>query len=404
MQKQISQIISYAVFVFALIIILINLVSLVFPALIVTQINETIPGENTFELGSWTVPLITTNIGILVFGILFYKNKIPSVVKKYVNFIYSFEVSRNVALLVFVILLFGYIGYSMQDIGEDEADTWGDYTHLLGVIEKWPEMRGGNFATLEVLHVKNFLIKSSLVLFNNPKVVPFFESIVLVILTYFFTVKITHNRFAGLVSMIVLIQSYTFLRFDTLMTYANDWTLFYLLSLYLIYVKWPLSPISYFASILSKPLSAAFLPMTLFFIYRAEVHMKKKIRTFVMYVGIVIVFAVVGLTIENPLIVADEYNYVDFWAAFTTWAFQLRFDTIFLLFILPLTVCLFLKSRSGFPQADSAIVLIAGVILAMPLLAGLTGYNVHPYRYVPLMVFFAIGVGMLFAKKVKQEA
>lgn len=405
MQKKISSILLYTVFVSALIIVLINLVSLVFPSFIVTQINETIPRENSFELGALAAPLIITNIGILVFGVLFWKNKMPSVIKKYVNLIYNFETSRNVTVFVFVVMLFGYIGYSMQDIGEDEGDTWGDYPNLLGVIEKWPEIDDdGRNTSLEVLHVKNFLIKSSLVLFHNPKVIPFLESISLVILTYFFTIKIAQKRFAGLVAVMMLIQSYTFLRFDTLMTYANDWTLFYLLSLYLIYVKWPLSPISYFASIFSKPLTVVFLPMTLFFTYRVELPRKKKIRVFVMYGIILVILAAGGLIIKNPLIGANEFNYEDFWSAFTAWSFQLRFDTIFLLFILPLTVCLFLKSKCGFTQADSVLVLIAGIIFAMPLLAGFTGYNVHPYRYVPLVVFFAIGIGMLFAKRLKQEA
>lgn len=404
MQKQKTDIITYAVFVFALVIVLINLVSLVFPSLIVNQINETVPGENSFEIGAWAAPVIITNIGVLVFGILFYTNKIPSVAKKYVNFVYNFEISRNVTIFVFVMLLFGYIGYSMQDIGEDEGDTWGDYPNLLRVIEKWPDAEGGVNTTLTVLHVKNFLIKSSLVLFDNPKVVPFLESISLVILTYFFTVKIAQKRFAGIIAMTILIQSYTFLRFDTLMTYANDWTLFYLLSLYLIYVKWPLSPVSFFASIFSKPLTVPFLPMTLFFTYRSQIPKKKKIRVLFVYAVILVALAAGGLAMENNLIIVSGFDSVDFWTAFTTWAFQLRFDTLFLLLILPLTVCLFLKSKSGFPQVDSILILIAGIILSMPLLAGLTDFNVHPYRYVPLVVFFAIGVGVLFAKRLKLEA
>jgi fatty acid desaturase len=96
------------------------------------------------------------------------------------------------------------------------------------------------------------------------------------------------------------------------------------------------------------------------------------------------------------------FNSSLFWNGFTTWSYQLRFDTVFLLFILPLVVGLFLKSRDGMKQADSILVLIAGVILAMPLLAAIAGFNLHPYRYVPLIVFFAIGVGTLFSNKVKQ--
>jgi len=409
MQTQNSSLVTYAVFVFALVIVLINLVSLVFPSLFVTVVNESATGENPYEIGAWAAPLIITNIGVLIFAILFYKNKLPSAVKKSVKFIYNFEVSKNVAAFVFIILFFGYIGFAMSDIGEDEGDTWGDYPNLLGVIEKWPQGEGGRNASLEVLHVKNFLIKSSIILFDNPKIIPFLESISLVILTYFFTVQIAQKRFAGLVAMIVLIQSYTFLRFDTLMTYANDWTLFYLLSLYLILKKWPLSPVSYIASIFSKPLTAAFLPITLFFTYRAEIPRRKKYYILISYVSLAIIIGgglvYLGADIGGGITTGKlTFNSKEFWAALTTWSFQLKFDTLFLLFILPVIVGLFLKSRDGIKQADSVMILIVGVILSMPLLAAITGFNLHPYRYVPLVVFFAIGVGMLFSNKVKQEA
>ena len=50
----------------------------------------------------------------------------------------------------------------------------------------------------------------------------------------------------------------------------------------------------------------------------------------------------------------------------------------------------------------TVIWIIVGIILAMPLLAALTGVRLHPYRYVPLIVFFGIGVGMLLSNKISQ--
>jgi len=51
---------------------------------------------------------------------------------------------------------------------------------------------------------------------------------------------------------------------------------------------------------------------------------------------------------------------------------------------------------------SSVLVLIIGSIISAPLLAGLTGFNIFPYRHMPLIVFFSIGVGMLFSKKITQ--
>src|SRR3989304_8859700 len=96
---------------------------------------------------------------------------------------------------------------------------------------------------------------------------------------------------------------------------------------------------------------------------------------------------------------SSAFNLVDFVSGFTVWALQMRFEGWFLLFILPLTVGLFLTARNGNPYADAVLVLIAGISLSMPLMAGLTAFNLHPYRFTPLIVFFAIGIGTLFSQK-----
>ena len=94
-----------------------------------------------------------------------------------------------------------------------------------------------------------------------------------------------------------------------------------------------------------------------------------------------------------------DFEYIDFWNSFTTWSYQLRFDGIFLLFILPLAVALFFTAKNGVRHADSLLALIAGAIISMSLLVAFTGFNLHPYRYMPLIVFFAVGVGMLLSKR-----
>ena len=89
----------------------------------------------------------------------------------------------------------------------------------------------------------------------------------------------------------------------------------------------------------------------------------------------------------------------EFWIGFTTLAFNLRFDVLLLLLLLPVTAGLFLKARKGDKNSISLIVLICGTILVTPILEMITNYYfVYPYRYVPLVVFFAIGLSTLFSK------
>lgn len=60
-------------------------------------------------------------------------------------------------------------------------------------------------------------------------------------------------------------------------------------------------------------------------------------------------------------------------------------------------VGLFVASRKGVHQADSLMVLIAGILLSFPLLIGFTSLTNQPYRFISLVVFFAIGVGILLS-------
>jgi len=234
-------------------------------------------------------------------------------------------------------------------------------------------------------------------------VIPFIGSISLLLLTYFFTAKIANKRFAGLVATIILLQSYTFLRYDTSATYSNFWTLFYLLSLYSIYNKWYLSHVSYVFSIFSKPVSGIFLPMTLFFTYTANIPRRKKIYIMIFYV-IVVAVVIAGLSQTEYYRDTTPFNASKFWVGFTTWAFMLRFDGLILLFLLPLTVGLFLISRKGIREADSILIMIGGILLLSPILAAFTYFDIQPYRYIPLIVFFAVGVGMLLSKKIIRQA
>ena len=87
---------------------------------------------------------------------------------------------------------------------------------------------------------------------------------------------------------------------------------------------------------------------------------------------------------------------------FTQFAYQLRFDPIILIFLLPLTVALFLKSLKGFTQANSIQILISGFLLIPPLLITFSAQTNEPYRLIPLVVFFAIGASTLLTK-IKQD-
>jgi len=245
------------------------------------------------------------------------------------------------------------------------------------------------------------LISTSMKVFDNDKVIPFISSIALLVLTYLITIEITKKRFAGIVSILIVLQSNTFLTYDTSITYENFWILFYLLSLYTIYKKWPLSPISFILSLFSKSLTAIFLPMTFFFIYRSSISRKKKIFITISY-GIIIIIGIAVLVEYLGILDGGTpaLNPHQFWRAFNAISYQLRYDGLVLVSLLPLTVGLFIASRKGIAHADSIMVLIAGMFLSQPLLAAFGYTYSEPYRFIALIIFFAMGVGTILSKKV----
>jgi len=401
-EKLRPNLISWIVFFFTISMVVLSLIPIVFPSLIVanfTQVNELeqfgISGSeiDLYETGPLSGALFVT-LGI-VFGlaILHFKNKLPQPISKGFEFIFNFEVSKKVAIISMIVILAVYVTASANELAEEEQ--WEDYINVKQRLESWsPDQMTRSFEP----HVRYFFISSSMILFGNYAVIPFLASIALVIMVYFFTKQITNKRFAGLVAAIILLQSNLFLTFDTSVAYTNFWILFYLLSLYFMYKAWPLSPISYIASIPAKALTVTFLPMSIYFLLRCSISRKKKMIIAGTIIAIVIIGAVASSgknlagSVQQESFISDE-----FWIGFASFATQLRFDGLVILFLIPLVVGLLLTSTKN-KHAESMMVMIGGMLLITPFLTGFTDQTNQPYRFVPFVTFFAVGVGILLSK------
>jgi hypothetical protein len=197
-----------------------------------------------------------------------------------------------------------------------------------------------------------------------------------------------------------LLQSYTFLKFDTVAVYENFWVLFFLISLYVIEKKWFLSPVFYILAFYAKAYVAPFFLMTLFTTYRSQISRRTKIAILISYV--VTVSLALALVFFGDTVYPDviDVNYSKFILGFQVIIAQLRFDLFFIMALLPVTVGLAFLSKNKLKHADSILILIFGTIIASPILVTLTyHYEILPYRFIPLLVFFSIGVGMFFSKK-----
>jgi len=386
-----------AAFIFSIIIVGLNVVSILFPALIVRITSGSVDAPvSPFEIGPWAYPLLLANAVILIIALLYSRGKLPTSVKNSINFIQKFETSRRITIVTFLVILGIYIGLSVGELFQEEE--WLDFhINVKPQVTNWTfdDPLGPKYRLLE-----NFFLYLSLITFENMRVIPFVASILLVILTYFFTKEITEKRFAGLVSVVLVLQSHIFLTYDTTATYTNFWILLYLFSVYLILKKWQFSTFSYIISPVTKPLTAFFLPMTFYFIFRSDLPKHEKIKVGLSYVVVAAILIIIVIMFEFVNL-PDNYITSRFWTGLGAIAYQLRFDFLLLIFILPVVIGLFKASKNGVLHADSIMIFIAINLLMHPIIAGL-GPNIHPYRYIPLIVFFAIAVGILLSKKIRK--
>ena len=345
-----------------------------------------------FEVGILATFVIITNS--IIFGsflILHFFNNLSNTIRKKLRFVFEFEVSRKVSFLVIMSLLTIYVIFSVGELGQE--DPSGDYEAVKRGAEAFSIT---NFDKPISFQLRYFFLNLSLNIFGNIRIIPFIASIALLIFTYLLCTKLSQKRLAGIISMVVLMQSDLFLKYDTIATYTNFWILFYILALYLMYNKWYLSPISYALSWMTKPLTVAFFPMTFFFIYRLNIPREKKIRNFISYGILSIIFSI--FFILGLVSIVEEFNFDGFWLGFTVGPLFLRNDWLVASFLIPLTLGLYLASRRGILQADSVMILLMASILSFPLLSLFMDLTNQPYRTMPLLVFFAIGVGVLFSK------
>ena len=399
-----SKIVTCFVFLVTIGVVGLSVISMIFPALIISGTYE-FPNElDPFETSPWVLPIISSSIILFVVGFLHKTNNFPITLSNGIKFILNFEISKKTSIIIGIIILSIYIGFSIEELFLDEVNQWPDFLILKEALEIWPSTDHWSVYVKEqnTRYVRMILLDFSQEFFQNIKLLPFIASISVVILTALVTIQISKKRFAGIISMIVLLQSITFTDFDTIAVYENFWVLFFLLSIYSIQKKWSYaSPTFYILSIFTKAYVVTYFWINIFFIYRADIPRKSKLYILASY-GIVLSITYVifetGRGIIYDEIVRIDFN--SFLVGFTGWGNSMQLDPLIVLCIIPLTVGLFKKSLNGVKQADSILILILGTILAGPLISLVTDfYFILPYRFIPFVIAIAIGIGVFLSKE-----
>jgi len=389
------------IFVLGFSIIILSVSSAIFPGVLLS-ISGNDEFLNPLEINPIGIPLIIISGLVVSLVILNYKQSLPKTFTDSIKRIQESDLSKKNSLVFLTIILGIYISISANELSISEVSQYGDFLIVEEALKIWPDGESNNVYVAEQLtrHVRLALLSVSDEIFDNIKIIPYFASISLIIITYFLTVRLSQKNFAGLIAVVILLQSSTFLTYDTIAVYENFWVFFYVFSIYLIFQKPKISSLSYVLSIFSKAITVMMLPITIIVTLLSDIPRNKKIFVIITHIAILLVSIGIFQVSNTIYVNVIDINVSEFLIGFSTLAFNLRFDVFLLLFLLPVSIGLFLKAKKGDRNSISLMVLMCGTILVTPVLEMLTDfYFVYPYRYIPLLVFFAISIGHIFSKK-----
>ena len=301
----------------------------------------------------------------------------------------QFDVPKNIAYLILTGLIIIFVIFSFDELSREEYEL-GDYGLLKPAIEDLGE---NNLSSGTLRH---FHLYASLLIFENLRVIPFLISIGLLLTAYLLSSELSNKRLSGLVSTAILLQSNLFLLFDTTSVYNNAWSLFYFVSLYLMFKKPVFSHLSYAWSLFLKPLTGLYFPINIFLILQENFSNNQKkilIISYAIIILLVLTLIFSGFLAEFERITFDEQKFI---VGLSEFGNSFRFDGLILLLFFPTMIILYLKAGSK-KKVEFIFFSIGIMFVAQPLLNSLVEITVQPYRYIPLIVFFSIAVGLIFS-------
>ena len=389
-------------FIFALVMVGVSLLSVIFPGLILHEFGNVMTDKyDPFEIGNNSILLITSNTILLSLGFLYKKNKFTNFTLL-LNKVRNFDISKKQSVIAGIAIITVYIVLSAPELTINEMTQWVDYSILIEGLKSFPETNSGDFTIDEQngRFVRMILLGFSQDYLNNIKIIPFISSIFLVTIVGLITFEISKRRIASLIAIIIILQSYTFLEYDTIAVYENLWVTFFLLSIYTIQKRWYLSGVMYLLSVFSKAFSTPFLILNFYYVMRSDNDRSSKIKIMISY-GIVIMIIIgllsVGNTVYDDIIQIDFNRFMNSLSDFSS---QMRHDSFLLVMILPTIIGLFFATRKGLKHAESLLFFIPMLLFFGPLLVLVTDYYVIlPYRFIPLIAFFSISVPIIFFKR-----
>lgn len=248
--------------------------------------------------------------------------------------------------------------------------------------------------------LKFYQFCASQYVFGNPKIIPFAESIGLVILSYLITCMITKARYAGLMASAVLVSSAIFSQNAAMTSFSEEWAFFLMSALYLSFRRPELAGPLYFLSFFAKGITLLYAPFLIYMIISSK--SPKRARAIAVS-GIVLAIVVAAiwtvyvgnniLQTQVPIGFQSERN---IWIILANplWNFTgEKQDQPMLFFFIPVTgLGLYLLRR--IPEARGMLYFMVYLFSLQILIPMFSGYGMGDYRNVPLIFIVSVGFAM----------
>ena len=131
-------VVTHIVFAFAVIMVSISLISVIFPALISSHYGSISTDIEPFTIGNNAVLLIVTNTVLFSLGYAYYKKK-PGIFSTLIDNVRNFEISKKISIIAGLIILIVYISLTVSELSIDELEQFPDYEVLIIGLETFPE-------------------------------------------------------------------------------------------------------------------------------------------------------------------------------------------------------------------------------------------------------------------------
>lgn len=319
--------------------------------------------------------------------------------------IIQFDFSKKHAALILLAMLAGYSSFAAWEIFEPDCDPsleCFDYGRREARLAIWDI----NWVLDDFRHFGHFgILVLSRELFGNPKVLVFASSLLLLIILYLLTYRITEKHVAGLVAVAFMFSSHIFLGHDVSITYPTLWTTAFMGSIYIMISKHSTFSVPlYLSSIPMKILNGLFFPGLILFMWFSDIDKQKKKKLLIIYLSIAVVGAAVIFTLKAEindslgLLVVDRFDGLRFVEGLGSWANAYRSDASSLVSLFAVMFGLMMLRKKNVKYATSLLSIMIMIIATSPVIWSTTSYDPSwPYRWLPLVSFTAVGMGVIFA-------